>query len=65
MFRSPAFHIGTLRPLLPGRQSDHVKAMLFLISAIAKAGFNPFGHVREQLRIVWQRYKLIVLFSAS
>jgi ADP-heptose:LPS heptosyltransferase len=39
--------------------------MLFLISAIAKAGFRPFGHVREQLRMVWHRYKLMLLFSAS
>jgi ADP-heptose:LPS heptosyltransferase len=39
--------------------------MLFLISAIAKAGFRPFGHVREQLRMVWHRYKLMLLLSAS
>lgn len=29
-------------------------AMLFLISAMARAGFNPLGHVLEQLRMVWQ-----------
>lgn len=29
-----------------------VNARLFLISAIASAGFRPFGHVRLQLRIV-------------
>ena len=44
---------------------NHVKAMLFLISAMARAGFRPLGHVREQLRIVWQRYKLMLLLSAS
>lgn len=27
-------------------------AMLFLISAIALAGFKPFGHVLEQFRMV-------------
>jgi hypothetical protein len=31
------------------------RAMLFLISAIAKPGLRPLGHVREQLRMVWQR----------
>lgn len=30
-------------------------AITFLISAIALPGLNPFGHVREQLRMVWQR----------
>ena len=28
----------------------------FLIEAIALPGFSPFGQVRVQLRIVWQRY---------
>lgn len=31
---------------------SYVKAILFLISAIANAGFKPLGQVREQLRIV-------------
>ncbi len=31
--------------------------MSFLISAIALAGFRPFGQVRVQFMIVWQRYK--------
>lgn len=31
----------------------YANAMLFLISAIAFAGFRPFGQVREQLRMVW------------
>jgi hypothetical protein len=39
--------------------------MLFLISAIASAGFSPLGHVLEQLRMVWHRYKLMLLLSAS
>jgi len=39
--------------------------MLFLSSAIARAGFKPLGHVLEQLRMVWQRYKLMLLFKAS
>lgn len=37
-------------PALP-----YENAMTFLISAIALPGFNPLGHVREQLRMVWQR----------
>jgi ADP-heptose:LPS heptosyltransferase len=43
----------------------YVKAMLFLISAIASAGFSPLGHVLEQLRMVWHRYKLMLLLRAS
>jgi hypothetical protein len=43
----------------------YAKAKLFLISAIANAGFKPLGHTLEQLRIVWQRYKLMLLFKAS
>lgn len=27
----------------------------FLISAMASAGFRPFGQVREQFMMVWQR----------
>ena len=27
----------------------------FLIPAMALPGFKPFGHVRVQLRMVWQR----------
>jgi hypothetical protein len=55
----------TLIHPLAYHSSFHVKAMLFLISAMANAGFNPLGHVREQLRIVWHRYKLMLLLSAS
>jgi hypothetical protein len=41
------------------------RAMLFLISAMALAGFKPLGHVREQLRMVWHLYKLMLLSRAS
>ena len=30
-------------------------SIIFLISAIALPGFKPFGQVRVQLRMVWQR----------
>jgi hypothetical protein len=33
--------------------------MAFLISAIAFPGFRPLGQALVQLRMVWQRYKLI------
>lgn len=39
--------------------------MLFLISAIASAGFNPFGQVLLQFKMVWHRYKLMLLLRAS
>jgi len=39
--------------------------MLFLISAMASAGFSPLGQVLLQLRMVWQRYRLMLLLSAS
>lgn len=56
-------------PQLPAFQSSRsiypVKAMLFLISAMAKAGFKPLGQVLEQFRMVWHRYKLMLLLSAS
>ena len=29
--------------------------IIFLISAMAFAGFKPFGHVFEQFMMVWQR----------
>lgn len=41
------------------------KVMLFLISAMANAGFKPLGHVLLQLRMVWHRYKLMLLLRAS
>lgn len=40
-------------------------AISFLISAMARPGLSPLGHVRVQLRIVWQRYRLIELLRAS
>lgn len=40
-------------------------ASSFLICAMANAGFNPFGQVREQLRMVWQRYTLMLLSSSA
>lgn len=43
----------------------YAKAILFLISAIARPGFRPLGHVREQFMMVWQRYRLMLLLSAS
>lgn len=36
-----------------------------MISAIARPGFSPFGHVRVQFRIVWQRYTLMLLSSSA
>jgi len=43
----------------------YANAIAFFVSAIARAGFNPFGHVLEQFKIVWHRYRLILLFNAS
>lgn len=40
-------------------------AISFLISAMARPGFRPLGQVRVQLRMVWQRYRLIELSRAS
>jgi hypothetical protein len=51
--------------VLTGPQLYELKAKLLLISAMANAGFKPFGHVLEQLRMVWHRYKLMLLLSAS
>lgn len=42
-----------------------MKAILFLISAIASAGFRPLGQVLLQLRMVWHLYRLMLLFRAS
>ena len=53
-------------PFTPWEYSlNYAKAIFFLISAIAKAGFSPFGQVLEQFKIVWHRYKLMPLLSAS
>ena len=40
-------------------------AISSLIFAMAAAGFRPLGHVREQLKIVWQRYMLMSFCSRS
>ena len=40
-------------------------AISFLISWIALAGFKPLGQVLEQLRMVWHRYRLMLLSSIS
>ena len=53
------------RNLTETRPSLYDNAITFLISAIAFPGFNPFGQVREQLRMVWHRYKLIELSSIA
>ena len=50
---------------LPAVDMSYAKAMLFLISAIASAGFKPFGHVLLQFKMVWHRYKLMLLLRAS
>ena len=42
------------RPLLSDAQTRR-STIIFLISAIALAGFNPFGQVLVQFMIVWQR----------
>src|SRR3546814_5953373 len=39
--------------------------IIFLVSAIAFAGFRPFGQVFVQFMIVWQRYSLNGSSSAS
>lgn len=33
--------------------------------AMARPGLRPLGQVRVQLRMVWQRYKLMELLRAS
>jgi len=38
-----------------GDQAERRSTISFLISAIALAGFRPFGQVRAQFMIVWQR----------
>lgn len=58
-------HKNSLPPNPPHTLPSQVNAILFLISAIASAGFSPFGHVLEQFKIVWQRYRLMLLLRAS
>ena len=56
---APPLHLQTYT------HSSHVNAIVFLISAMALPGFNPLGHVREQLRMVWHLYRLMLLSSIS
>lgn len=51
--------------LTPAPSAHTQNAISFLISAMARPGLSPLGHVRVQLRIVWQRYRLIELLRAS
>ena len=39
--------------------------MDFLSSAMARAGLRPLGHVLEQFKMVWQRYRDMELLRAS
>lgn len=57
----------TRNPLSSGASfsSFSYTAISFLISAMARPGFRPLGQVRVQLRMVWQRYRLIELSRAS
>lgn len=47
------------------RVSAHSAASSSLILAMASAGLRPFGQVREQLKMVWQRNRLISFWSFS
>ncbi len=50
--------ISTLGPaaaVLTGPAGYFRATISFLISAMALAGFKPFGHVRVQFMMVWQR----------
>lgn len=42
----------------PGASFEAIPPKSFLISAIALPGLRPFGHVRVQFMIVWQRKTL-------
>ena len=62
----PSFCHASIRSYSRKKKDNiYANAMLFLISAIAKPGFRPLGHVLEQFIMVWQRYRLMLLFSAS
>ena len=47
------------------KRTPQLNAIVFLISAIALPGFKPFGQVREQFKMVWHRYRLMLLSSIS
>lgn len=59
----PASHLS--QPTTYSFARTYEKAITFLISWIAFPGFNPLGQVREQLRIVWHRYRLIELSNIA
>ncbi len=48
----------TFRKPVKSRAQTTRSTIIFLISAIALAGFNPLGQVLAQFMIVWQRYSL-------
>ena len=62
----PSFCHASIRSYSRKKKDNiYANAMLFLISAIARAGLRPLGQVRLQFRMVWQRYRLMLLLSAS
>jgi len=65
IYNTPCF----VHPMQPfhshARIQVYDEANSCLIFAIASAGFRPFRQVRVQFKIVWQRYTLMLLFSAS
>ena len=46
---------GTLRGRAAALPHTSRAIIIFLISAMALAGFRPFGHTLAQFMIVWQR----------
>ena len=50
-----AFGKTSISDLQSQRRQLRRSTIFFLISAIALPGFNPFGQVRVQFRIVWER----------
>lgn len=61
-FRFKDVFTSLLTQRLPEKGLYAPRAICFLISAIALPGFRPLGQARVQLRMVWQRYRLM-LFS--
>lgn len=50
--------VGRKRSIVPNHWIQLLRsAIIFLIDAMAFPGLSPFGQVRVQLRIVWQRYR--------
>ena len=52
----PTYSVTPAVPDSPGASFLLTPAKSFLISAIARPGFRPFGQVLVQFIIVWQRY---------